>query len=69
MIDSNGKKLTIVTGDTELAKLFQVNVSRIRGWRKAGVIPCRRTGKRGVIYFLEEVVDALKKTTPEPAAV
>jgi hypothetical protein len=75
MIDANGRKLTIVTGDTELAKLFQVNVSRVRGWRKAGVIPCRKTGKRGVIYFLEEVVEALRATTPtakpepEPAAV
>jgi predicted site-specific integrase-resolvase len=67
MIDANGQKLTIVAGDTELAKLLQVNVSRVRGWRKAGVIPCSRTGKRGVIYFLEEVIAALRASRPAPA--
>ena len=60
MIDENGKEVTLVTGDAELAKLLQVNVSRVRGWRKAGVIPCSRTGKRGILYFKEDVLKALR---------
>jgi len=70
MIDENGQNLTLVTGDSELAKLLQVNVSRVRGWRKAGVIPHSRTGKRGILYFKEDVLKALRNAapTPEPQA-
>ena len=60
--------MTIVNGDVELAKILGVKPSRIRGWRKAGVLPHTRIGERGVIYFKEDVIAALRKqATTAPA--
>lgn len=60
MIDEKGNTLTIISGDTELAELLQINVSRVRAWRKAGVLPYKRIGSRGIIYFKENVLKSLR---------
>lgn len=62
MIEVNGKQLTLVTGDKKLSVLLGVKPTLVRSWRLKGVIPSKKTSERGVIYWLEDVIDALQKT-------
>jgi hypothetical protein len=50
----------LITGDSELAKRLGLTTTRVRSWRKSGILPHRKLGRNIFLYWWSEVLETLR---------
>lgn len=55
----------LITGDSELAKRLGLTTTRVRSWRKSGILPHRKLGRNIFLYWWSEVLETLRSKAGE----